>query len=49
MSIGALKMPAMAETVPDSAREPGVLRAEGAEVLHHRHAALEQRQVVLLR
>ena len=29
--------------------QAGVLRAEGAKVLHHRHAALEERQVVLPR
>ena len=38
----------MAETVPDSARKRAFCSAEGAEILHHRHAALEERQVVRL-
>ena len=33
MSNGALKMPAMAETVPDSVRSRCDLRAEGVEVV----------------
>ena len=45
MSIGALKMPAMADAVPDSAATAH-LAGEGHEVQHHGHAALDERHVV---
>ena len=46
MSNGALKMPAMAETVPHSVRSRCDLRAERVEVGQHGHGALHQGEVV---
>ena len=36
----------MADTVPRLAPQQGVLRAEGGEILHHRHPALEEGEMV---
>ena len=45
MSIGALKIPAMADGRARFGPQAGDLRAERREVLHHGHAALDQREV----
>ena len=46
MSNGALRMPGDGRDGARLRAQAGGLRAEGVEVLQHRHAALEERQVV---
>ena len=46
ISNGAFRIPAIAETVPDSERSRRILAAERVEVIEHGHPALQEREVV---